>query len=187
MQRRRVGEAGDAARDEVQMLRLNMEAQTQAIRGMEWTRVLGEELQQAKVRVAELSAELRVNVEALQSIIQAKDDQLQTKDVLLQAKDREISLLQAENARLSAGSAAGGAAAVPAAIAVSATAAALAPPAPGALFPFSARHTAAVLSNNCLTVTQPNMFYDDAHWTRSVQGVGAGCSLVRWAVQLGKE
>jgi TPR repeat protein len=101
--------------------------------------VLGEELQRAKAREAELSAELRVNVEALQSIIQmkdviiqAKDDQLQSKDVLLQAKDiiiqgkdREISLLlqakdtelrvlQAENARLSAGSAAGGAARQPA-------------------------------------------------------------------------
>ena len=40
VQRRRVGEAGDAAWDEVQMLRLNMEAQTQAIQGMEQTRVL---------------------------------------------------------------------------------------------------------------------------------------------------
>ena len=127
-----MGEAADGARDEVQLLRLNMEAQAQAIRGMEETRVLGEELQRAKAREAELSAELRVNVEALQSIIQAKDDQLQTKDVLLQAKDiiiqakdREISLLlqakdtelrvlQAENARLSAGSAAGGAARQPA-------------------------------------------------------------------------
>jgi TPR repeat protein len=142
-QRRRVGEAADGARDEVQLLRLNMEAQAQAIRGMEQTRVLGEELQRAKACEAELSAELRVNVEALQSIIQAKDreidllvqskdDQLQTKDLLLQAKDiiiqakdREIGLLlqakdtelrglQAENAGLSAGSAAGGAARQPA-------------------------------------------------------------------------
>jgi TPR repeat protein len=141
VQRRRVGEAGDAARDEdqVRLLWLNMEAQAQAIRGMEQTRVLGEELLQVKA----CEAELRVNVEALQSIIQAKDDQLQTKDLLLRAKDREISLLvqskddqlqakdreislllqakdtelrvlQAENARLSAGSAAGGAARQPA-------------------------------------------------------------------------
>ncbi len=73
VQRRRVGEAGDAARDEVRLLRLNMEAQAQAIQGMEQTRVLGEELQRAKAREAELSAELRVNVEALQSIIQMKD------------------------------------------------------------------------------------------------------------------
>ena len=35
VQRRRVGEAGDAAWDEVQMLRLNMEAQAQAIQGLE--------------------------------------------------------------------------------------------------------------------------------------------------------
>ena len=41
VQRRRVGEAGDAAWDEVQMLRLNMELQAQAIQGMERTRVLG--------------------------------------------------------------------------------------------------------------------------------------------------
>ena len=41
VQRRRVGEAGHAALDEVQLLRLNMEAQAQAIHGMERTRVLG--------------------------------------------------------------------------------------------------------------------------------------------------
>jgi TPR repeat protein len=134
VQRRRVGQAGEAARDEDQLrlLRLNMEAQAQAIQCMEQTRVLGEELQRAKAREAELSAELRVNVEALQSIIQmkdviiqakdreigllvqSKDDQLQTKDVQLQAKDTELRVLQAENARLSAGSAAGGAARQPA-------------------------------------------------------------------------
>ena len=45
VQRRRVGEAGDAAWDEV--LRANAEAQAQAIRGMEQARVLGEELQRA--------------------------------------------------------------------------------------------------------------------------------------------
>ena len=49
VQRRRVGEAGDAAWDEVQMLRLNMEAQAQAIRGMEQARVL-------EARVVELAA-----------------------------------------------------------------------------------------------------------------------------------
>jgi hypothetical protein len=50
VQRRRVGEAGEAARDEDQarLLWLNMEAQAQAIQGMEQTRVLGEELLQAK-------------------------------------------------------------------------------------------------------------------------------------------
>jgi hypothetical protein len=47
VQRRRVGEAGDAAWDEA--LRANAEAQAQAIRGMEQARVL-------EVRVAELAA-----------------------------------------------------------------------------------------------------------------------------------
>ena len=43
VQRRRVGEAGDA--DEAQLLlRLNMELQAQAIQGVERARVLGEEL-----------------------------------------------------------------------------------------------------------------------------------------------
>ena len=41
VQRRRVGEAGDAARDEVRQLQLNMEAQAQAFQGMEETRMLG--------------------------------------------------------------------------------------------------------------------------------------------------
>jgi uncharacterized protein len=61
---------------------------------------------------------LRVNVEALQSIIQMKDVIIQAKDreisLLLQAKDTELRVLQAENARLSAGSAAGNAARKPA-------------------------------------------------------------------------
>ena len=60
VQRRRVGEAGDAVLDETQLLRLNMEAQAQAIQGMEQARVLGEEQLQAKARVAELAAELKV-------------------------------------------------------------------------------------------------------------------------------
>ena len=67
-----------AAWDEVQMLRLNMEAQAQAIQGLEQARaLLGEELLQAKARVAELAAEkaqleaeLKNTGEALQSIIQ---------------------------------------------------------------------------------------------------------------------
>jgi TPR repeat protein len=140
VQRRRVGEAGDA--DELQLLRLNMEAQAQAIQGVERARVLGEELLQAKARVAELAAEkaqlaaeLKMRDEALRSIIQSKDDQLQSKDIivqskdallqaqsremqakdlLLQAKDSELRLLHADIARLNAGCAAGGAARQPA-------------------------------------------------------------------------
>jgi hypothetical protein len=74
VQRRRVGEAGDAAWDEV--LRANAEAQAQAIRGMEQARVL-------EVRVAELAAEVKIKAEALES----KNALLQAKEYLLQAKD----------------------------------------------------------------------------------------------------
>ena len=77
VQRRRVGEAGDAAWDEARLLQLNMELQAQAIQGLEQARVLGEELLQAKARAAELAAEkaqvaaeLKNTGEALQSIIQ---------------------------------------------------------------------------------------------------------------------
>jgi TPR repeat protein len=140
VQRRRVGEAGDA--DEARLLWLNMEAQAQAIQGLEQARVLGEELLQAKARVAELAAELKMRDEALRSIIQSKDaviqskdDQLQSKDavlqaqgremhskdallqakdLLLQAQDSELRLLHADIARLNAGCAAGGAARLPA-------------------------------------------------------------------------
>jgi TPR repeat protein len=113
VQRRRVGEAGDA--DEAQLLfRLNVEVQAQAIQGVERARVLGEELLQAKARVAELAAEkaqlaaeLKMRDEALRSIIQSKD-------AVLQAKDSELRLLHADIARLNAGCAAGGAARQPA-------------------------------------------------------------------------
>ena len=105
VQRRRVGEAGDA--DEARLLWLNMELQAQAIQGVERARVLGEELLQAKARVAELAAEkaqlaaeLKMRDEALRSIIQSKDaviqskeDQLQSKDIIVQSKD---ALLQAQ-------------------------------------------------------------------------------------------
>jgi TPR repeat protein len=130
VQRRRVGEAGHAAFDEVQLLRLNMEAQAQAIHGMEQTRVLGAELQRAKAGVAELAAELKVKDIMMQAkddmlqvkdreleakdremslLAQAKDREIHTKDLLLQAKDIEISLLRADIARLNAESAAVGA------------------------------------------------------------------------------
>ena len=75
VQRRRVGEAGDAAWNEVQMRRLNMESQAQVIQGVEQSRVLEEELQQAKVQIAELNA-------------------------LLKTKNSELRRVHAENARL---------------------------------------------------------------------------------------
>ena len=124
VQRRRVGEAGDAAWDETQMLRLNMEAQAQAIQGMERTRVLGEELQRAKVQIAKLAAEGKIKDELLKSkddLLQCKDDQLQCKDVVIQSKDAllqaqesTIRLLYADIARLNAGCAGSGAAPQPA-------------------------------------------------------------------------
>ena len=77
----------------------------------------------------------------------------------------------------------------PSAIAVAAAAAAAAPPAPAALFPFSSRaeHKApdVVISPDRLTVTRTT---NPAHaWARSERGVGAGCGVVRWALQFGKE
>ena len=128
VQRRRVGEAGDAVLDEAQLLRLNMEAQAQAIHGMEQTLVLGEELQRAKAGAAELAAELKVKdimiqakdreinllAQAKDREIEAKDREMHTKDLLLQAKDREISLLHADIAQLNAESAAVGASRQPA-------------------------------------------------------------------------
>ena len=112
-----------------------MEAQAQAIEGMERARVQGEELQRAKVRIAELAAEVKMRDEALQAkeaiaklndaafqsketlfqtITKSKDDLLLCKDALLQAKDAEIRLLHADNARLSAQAAVAGAALPPA-------------------------------------------------------------------------
>jgi hypothetical protein len=58
-QRRRLNDAGDAVSAEAGlMMRANAELQAQAIEGMERTRVQGEELQRAKVRIAELAAEV---------------------------------------------------------------------------------------------------------------------------------
>jgi hypothetical protein len=89
VQRRRMGEAGDAAWDEA--LRANAEAQAQAIRSMEQARLL-------EARVAELAAEVKIKAEALQS----KDALLQAKDVIIQSKDSEIRLLHADNAEAEA-------------------------------------------------------------------------------------
>jgi TPR repeat protein len=111
VQRRRVGEAGDA--DDARLLWLNMEAQAQPMQGVEWTRVLGEELLQAKARVAELAAEkaqlaaeLKMRDEALRTIIQSKDVVIQCKDAVLQAQRREMqakdAVLQAQRREMQA-------------------------------------------------------------------------------------
>jgi len=97
-QRRRVNEAGDAVSAEAGlMFRDNAKLQAQAIEGMERTRVLGEELQQAKVQIAELAAEVKMRDEALQAITKSKDEAIGAKDTLLQAKE---VLLQSKDALL---------------------------------------------------------------------------------------
>jgi hypothetical protein len=139
-QPRRLNDAGDAVSAEAGlMMQLNAELQAQAIEGMERTQVQGEELQRAKVRIAELAAEVKMRDEALQAkeallqtitkskddlllckdaLLQAKDAEMKTikqsKEELLQAKDAEIRLLHADIARLSAQAAAAGAASPPA-------------------------------------------------------------------------
>jgi hypothetical protein len=65
-------------------------------------------------------------------------------------------------------------------------AAALAPPFhPCHPFPFSSHSSDVALSSDRLTVGK----YSDSDWVwaRSERGVGAGCGVVRWALQLGKE
>lgn len=68
--------------------------------GSEVTRVQGEELQRAKVRIAELAAEVKMREEALQAkeallqtITKSKDELLLCKTALLQAKDAEMKTI----------------------------------------------------------------------------------------------
>ena len=137
--RRRLDEAGAAVQDETRLLRAHAEAQALAIQGMEQTRVIGEQLVQAKSRIAELTAEMKIKDAVMQEkeryyceLIQSKDAVIQSKDValqekeshfgelikckdeLLQSKDAEIRRLHADSARLSAEGAVGGAAPHPA-------------------------------------------------------------------------
>jgi TPR repeat protein len=71
--RRRLSEAGAAVSDEALSRRAFLEADALAVEGMERTRVLGEELLQAKAQIAKLEAEARIQ----DVIIQSKDEQLQ--------------------------------------------------------------------------------------------------------------
>jgi TPR repeat protein len=89
-----------------------LEAQALAVEGMERTRVLGEELLQAKALIAKLEAEVRIKNVIIQSKdeqfkaeIRFKDEVLQSKDALLQAKDaiiqsKDDQLQQAKDAQL---------------------------------------------------------------------------------------
>jgi hypothetical protein len=85
VQRRRVGEAGDAAWDEV--LRAKVEAQDALLQ-------FNDALLQAKEDLLQAIAISK------DEVAQAKDALLQSKDALLQAKDAEICRLQADIARL---------------------------------------------------------------------------------------
>ena len=92
--RRRLDEAGAAVQDETRLLRAHAAAQALAIQGMEQTRVIGEQLVQAKSRIAELTAEMKIKDAAMQEkerIIQSKDDALQEKEFhfgeLIKCKD----------------------------------------------------------------------------------------------------
>jgi hypothetical protein len=76
-------EHGDDFSDETRLLRACAEAQAQAIRGLQQTRVIGEELLQAKSDVARLQAEAVIKDEAyrsketlLHAIIRSKDELL---------------------------------------------------------------------------------------------------------------
>jgi hypothetical protein len=96
VQRRRLGEAGDAARDEERLFHSILEAQAQAIQGMEQARMLSEALQRANERLSELStqnavvtSELKASAEALQ----AKDTIIQLNRDLLKAKESELRIL----------------------------------------------------------------------------------------------
>ena len=119
--RRRLDEGGAAVQDETRLIPAHAEAQALAIQGMEQTRVIGEQLVQAKSRIAELTAEMKMKDAIMQekdAVLQEKESHfaelIKCKDELLQSKDAEIRRLQADVARLSAEGAAGGAAPHPA-------------------------------------------------------------------------
>ena len=107
--------------DETRLLRANAEAQALAIQGMAQTRGIGQQLVQAKSRIAELMAEMMIKDAVMQSkdvALQEKESHfgelIKCKDDLLQSKDAEIRRLYADLARLSAEGAVGGAAPHPA-------------------------------------------------------------------------
>jgi hypothetical protein len=196
-QRRRLSDSEGAVSDEALSRRAYLEAEALAVEGMERTRVLGEELLQAKALIVQLEAEVRIK----DGIIQSKDVIIQSKDDQLNAEIRFKKELQAELERRDALAVVGGgtqsaataeaAARTPAAAAAAAAAVfELAPPAIDALFPFSDKNLPGlVISNNRLSVVDPPLEgrwgpYRCA-WVISERGVAAGCGVVRWAVKLG--
>ena len=98
--RRRLDEGGAAVQDETRLLRAHAEAQALAIQGMEQTRVIGEQLVQAKSRIVELTAEMKNKDAVMQEkeryyceLIQSKDAVIQSKDVALQEKESHFGEL----------------------------------------------------------------------------------------------
>ncbi len=168
-------------------------------------------VQQATVQARDVALQSKdALLHSKDAVIEAKTALLQAKDAIIVAKDAEIQRLRAELACCGAEAAVGGGARLapaparaaasaaahapapapaPAAIAVAAAAAAAAPPAASAVFHFSSRaeHKAAdvLLSPDLLTATRTTN--SGWAWARSERGVGAGCGVVRWAVQLSRE
>jgi hypothetical protein len=139
--------------------------------------------------VAELKAEIIIKDAALQAkeaIIQSKDAVIEGKNALLQNKDAELHAMRILVQRLQAELAPARAAAAKAVAKSTFVAAAAA--APAALFPFSPlgqhKYSDLELSRDHLTVTWPHGY--GYAWVRSKQGVAAGCGVVKWALQLGK-
>jgi len=210
----RIKDAALAAKDA--LLQSTVQAKDAALAAKDEALAAKDAILQATIqgRDAALQASA-VALQAKDALLQSKDAVIEGKNALLQvlqAKDAEIQRLQAELARCGAEAAVGGgarpapaparaaaaaAAHAPApaparaAIAVAAAAAAAAPPAAAALFSFSSRaeHKApdVVISPDHLTVTRPAAPPFSYAWARSERGVGAGCGVVRWALQLSKK
>ena len=173
--------------DEALSRQAYLEAEALTVEGMERTRVLGEELLQAKVLIAQLKAEVRIK----DGIIQSKDDQLKAeirfKEELQAELERRDALATVGGGAQSAATAEAAARAPAAAAAPAAAVVALAPPAIDALFPFNDKNLPGlVISNNRLSVAHPTLDpWGHCAWVLSEHGVAAGCGVVRWAVKLG--
>jgi hypothetical protein len=130
--RRRRGDMGEEEAGtelEVQLLRVNTEAQAFALQGMERERAMAEELKaigeqllQSKAQVAELRADIRIKdaaleakdtlhkaeVALLESKLQSEQAAVQCKDAVIEAKDALLRCLQSELQRKDDAPAAGG-------------------------------------------------------------------------------
>jgi hypothetical protein len=173
--------------DEALSRQAYLEAEALAVEGMERTRVLGEELLQAKALIVQLEAEVRIK----DGIIQSKDDQLKAEISFkkeLQAELERRDALAVVGGGTQSAATAEAAARAPAAAAAAAAVVALAPPAIDALFPFSDKNLPSLaISNDRLSVVDPTLttWAYRCTWVISERGVAAGCGVVRLAVKLG--